>query len=201
MKNKTEESRHNYNKKAKYYEEDFEGRFTLPYNEYIRDHSGVRDGLDVLDVACGNGRLIGMLSDRAAIRAYGLDVSEEMIRVAAAAHPDIRFQVGSADILPFGDSSMDLVTVCCAFHHFEHPSVFMSEAHRILRTRGVLLIAEPCLPPVLRQIENLFIPFFRMGDVKTYGRRQLERFFRNAGFNQIAVVRDGIRLYIEGRKK
>jgi len=197
---KTEESRQNYNRKAGEYEQSFEGRFTLPYNEFIRSHVRLRDGDTILDVACGNGRLLNMLAGTARVSGYGIDVSEEMVRVAAVENPQLRFVVGTADQMPFDDGMFDLVTVCCAFHHFTRPQKFMAESFRILKPGGRLLIAEPCPPPLVRGLENLLLPFFRMGDVKIYSQKRLADFYTGAGFHEISFIRQGSQLYISGIK-
>lgn len=200
MDKKTEQSRSNYNKKAADYENTAEGRFTLPYNQMICEMVTVRDADRVLDVACGNGRLLKMLSGKAKILASGIDISEDMIRVAAQEYPEMQFHVSSACQTPFEDNLFDLITLCCAFHHFTEPKSFMTEVNRILKPGGKLLIAEPYLPIVLRQIENLILPFLKMGDVRTYSEKELMQFYAHAGFLDITQRRIGMRLFTEGIK-
>jgi len=201
MDHKTEESRMNYNRKAKEYDKTFEGRFTIPYNTFICDNILLTDEDTILDVACGNGRLLRMLSQKAKINAFGIDISEEMIKIASKDNEQINFVVCSADQTPFDDNKFDLIIVCCAFHHFVHPQAFMTEAERILKSGGKLLIAEPTLPIIIRQVENIILPFLKMGDVRTYSKKEMVSFFEKANLKQISFNQNGMKLFIEGIKR
>lgn len=65
----------------------------MPYRFYIEAYSmfkliGSVEGLDVLDVACGTGLYTREARRRGARRAFGVDLSEQMIRVARAAEAE-----------------------------------------------------------------------------------------------------------------
>ena len=198
MDRKTAESRQNYNKQAANYDQTAEGRFTMPFNKMILEQAVLRDGDTILDAACGNGRLLGMLAQKAKIQGFGIDISEEMINAAAERNGEMNFQVCSAMQTPFADHQFELVTVCCAFHHFTQPAAFMAEARRILKPDGKLIIAEPTLPTILRMAENLLLPLFKMGDVKIYSQKELADFYTKAGFQQITFRQQEMRLLAEG---
>ncbi|KNY26404.1 class I SAM-dependent methyltransferase [Pseudobacteroides cellulosolvens] len=195
---KTEQSRSNYNRKAREYENTFDGKFTAPFKQYIYDHINVKDNDNVLDVACGNGRLLNMISKKGRIHGFGIDVSEEMIKTAQKDNNDIVFKVCEANKTPFDDKIFDIITVCCAFHHFVDPEAFMKEAYRILKHGGRLIIADPTAPVIIRQIENVFIPLFKMGDVRIYNKKEMIRFFKNAQFKEIKYYQEGARMVVEG---
>src|SRR5918994_6944470 len=59
----------------------------------------------VLDVGCGSGWAARLMAQRArAGRVVGIDVSDEMVRVArdeSVDYPNVEFQVASAEQLPF----------------------------------------------------------------------------------------------------
>lgn len=198
---KTELSRTHYNTLAQKYDESFDGKFTLPYNRKLCEHARLRDGDTVLDVACGNGRLLRMLSKRANVHAFGVDVSEEMVAAAVALTPEAVISVAPADKLSFPDNTFDVITVCCAFHHFSKPDVFMKEAHRVLKPDGILYIADPSPASVLRQIDNRLIPLMKMGDVKLYSVREILRFYEEAGYADISYTKELSRVLAEGKKR
>jgi ubiquinone/menaquinone biosynthesis C-methylase UbiE len=198
--NKTEQSRTRYNQIAHEYDQSFDGKFTLPYNQLICDHVTLKNNESVLDAACGNGRLLRMLSQKARIDAYGIDISEEMIAAAKNSYKDAVFNVRPADSTGFPEDKFDLVTVCCAFHHFSKPDAFMREAYRILRENGKLVIADPSPSPVIRWIENMIIPRLKMGDVRMYGIGELLNFFKKAGFENISSTKVGSMVIVEGVK-
>lgn len=180
MDNKTEQSQSRYNQIAQKYEESFDGRFTQPFNQFLYEHLSLADKDSVLDVACGNGRLFRMISQKARINAYGIDVSEEMITAAQGYQSDAVFCASPADKMSFSECSFEFVTVCCAFHHFTKPDAFMKEACRVLKSQGKLVIAELSPVAVIRWIDNLVIPRMSMGDVRIYKIKELYEFFKKA---------------------
>ena len=69
------------------------------YNEQLRDlvSSMVLPNSTILEVGCGTGDLLGHLRP---VRGVGIDISEEIIRIARQKHPSIDFYVGDAEALP-----------------------------------------------------------------------------------------------------
>ncbi len=65
------------------------------------------------------------------IQANGLDVSENMIHVAKTCYPDMSFKIQPCYPLEWSDESIDIITICCAFHHFDHPQGFVNECKRV----------------------------------------------------------------------
>lgn len=201
MDQKTEQSRSRYNQIGSKYDDSFDGRFTQPFNQFLCDYLPVADGDSVLDVACGNGRLLRMLSQKARINAYGVDVSEEMIASAKKMHQAGVYRVASADRIGFPDHTFNFVTVCCAFHHFTNPDVFLKESYRVLKSKGKLVIGELSPAAFVRWIDNLIIPRMNMGDVRIYKDKELYEFFRKAGFDDITHIKRHNMIIIEGVKK
>jgi len=175
-------SRHAYNRKAKGYDDTFEGKFTLSYNRLLAERAEIKEGDAVLDVACGNGRLLRMLAGRCAIRGFGIDISENMTAQAKLQNPDMQFTTGSCEALPYADGSMDIVTVSAAYHHFPHVGTFAREAHRVLRPGGKIYIAEVYYPFFPRIFYNPLLPLLKEGDVKFYSPKAIMRTLREAGF-------------------
>mgnify|MGYP001077461124 FL=1 len=184
------------------YESAPEGNYTRPHKEEIIKKIVLRDGDKILDVACGNGYLLGELSKKARVSAFGVDISENMVAAARERYPACTFAVGSCIPLRFADESMDVITVSCAFHHFETPQAFANECMRVLKKNGKLYIAEPFIPPVVRWFANMVIvPFSKKGDVRVYDQRELQLFFELAGFTDMESYTAGTVLFFSARKK
>src|SRR5437660_2412059 len=66
----------------------------------LLDAADVSEGMLVLDVGCGPGYVSAVAAARGAVP-RGLDFSAEMIRIAQRMFPEIGFQEGDAQNLPF----------------------------------------------------------------------------------------------------
>ncbi len=201
MNKKTEESRIAYNKIAFQYDLSREGQYTRFHIDELSNTIDLSEGDVVLDVACGNGTLLRELSKKAKIQANGIDVSENMIQVAKMRYPYMSFDVKSCYPLEWSDESIDIITVCCAFHHFDNPQGFVNECKRVLKKKGAVYIADPNFGVVLKFFANRFwVPFSKSGDVRIYSKKELERFFYNSGFKTVQVYRKDKGLFLKAKK-
>lgn len=104
-------------------------------------------GQDVVDLGAGEGELALLLA-RFAGSVTAVDQSRAMLKEvksrAAAAGLDRVVKVCEADLesLPLPDCSADAVILSQALHHAAQPSKAMSEAARILRTGGRLVVLD-----------------------------------------------------------
>ena len=103
---------------------------------------------NALDICSGTGAQC-LLLDRAGINTVGLDLSEAMVRSARrCSPPTVRYVRGSAFALPFDDQTFACVLIILALHEHTHAEqlTMLSEAHRVLRKEGTLILAEYSLP-------------------------------------------------------
>ncbi len=184
-------SRDSYNKKADDYENTADGRFTVKFKQALVSLIDVSNETVLLDIACGNGRLLNNFSKKATIKGLGIDISEKMIEQAKMLNPDMEFQLGSCEKLPFADSYCDIATVCASFHHFPNVNAFAREASRVVKKGGMLYIAEIYLPSFLRNICNPFIKFSKAGDVRFYSPNEIVELFERNGFDKTNIIIDG----------
>jgi SAM-dependent methyltransferase len=99
--------------------------------------------LDVLDVGCGTGVTDTYLAPSVR-RLTGVDVSPEMLQVAATANPRVEYRQSDGDRLPFEDDSYDCSFAVCVAHHVPPPARpgFVRELVRVTRPGGAVAIAE-----------------------------------------------------------
>ena len=114
----------------------------------------------VLDVATGTGDLaieiIQTISS--AKEVVGVDISEEMMRVGqekvhqAGLNTKISFERQDCTAMTFEADSFDAATIAFGIRNFSDIPAAAAELHRVLRTGGVLIIAELSVPtnPLLR---------------------------------------------------
>jgi ubiquinone/menaquinone biosynthesis C-methylase UbiE len=146
-------------------------------------------GRKVLDVGCGTGKLLAALVERAHAKAWGVDASEEMLRVARAAlPPGVGLRQGRAEELPFRDGWFERLTMSLVVHLVDRPRAF-AEARRVLGAEGRLAIATfaPAhfdaywLNPWFPSIGKLDRMRFPTGE-------ELQRELAEAGLGCVAVV-------------
>ena len=181
--NKTEQSRKAYNRKAANYDATYDGKVTQSLKRMMLNIIEVRNGQTVVDVACGTGSLIAAVSKKANIQTHGIDIAEQMIKVAGEIHKGISFKVAPSVPLPFGNASVDVILVSAAFHHFEEPQRFADECVRVLHAGGKVYIGEFCVSSVARHIMNFAVRFLRSGDVRMYSDAELAVIFSRAGLD------------------
>ena len=176
-----------YDKKADYYDKTPDGKFTEKFKNLLLDTLAPKEGDYILDVGCGNGTLLSKIAATKSVHGYGTDISPQMVKNAASLNPDFRFAVSSCENIPFDSGLMDIITVCAAYHHFPNVDAFADEAKRLMKQGGSLYIAEIYLPPVVRQIANIFLPFSKDGDVKFYSSSVITSTFSSKGFRLVDV--------------
>ncbi|MEV0241967.1 class I SAM-dependent methyltransferase [Streptomyces sp. NPDC050674] len=96
----------------------------------------------VADLGCGPGKVTAHLA-ALGVPVFGVDVSPRMIELARAAHPDLRFTVGSMTALDLADGELGGILAYYTTHHTPPqwlPTVF-AEFHRTLAPGGRLMLA------------------------------------------------------------
>lgn len=131
------------------------------------------DALKILDVGCGTGANLEMLSEFGA--AEGVDVSPEALSFCQA-RGLVNVKLGEAEQLPYEAGSFDLVTGLDVVEHLDDDRAGLREMARVLRPGGRAL---------------LFVPAFMFlwgvqDDISNHRRRytlpELKRTVRESGF-------------------
>jgi SAM-dependent methyltransferase len=90
----------------------------------------------VLDIACGTGKVMEILSGFPRLELYGLDISDVLIRKARERGlPGDRLFACDATSLPFEDGQFDYSYSIGSLEHFTEKGIagFVGEAHRVTR--------------------------------------------------------------------
>jgi ubiquinone/menaquinone biosynthesis C-methylase UbiE len=113
--------------------------------ELIDELMGDVEGLDVLDVGCGDGALMASFSRKGA-RVTGVDPDPAMLAAArrradALGLPFI-LRRGSAEALPFADCSFDRIVTVAVLCFIDKPDMAIAEMARVLRPGGEIILGE-----------------------------------------------------------
>ena len=105
----------------------------------ILSEGGIREGVRVLDVACGTGVLFPDYK-RLGAEAVGIDISPEMVKIAKEKFP--KAEVICGDVLDFSfKDKFDAVMIYNAFPHFAEPEKLIEKLSLLLKCSGRLSIA------------------------------------------------------------
>ena len=103
-------------------------------------------GKRIADVACGEGYGADHLAAFAQ-RVCAVDIDAATVKEARARYrrPNLSFQQGSADHLPFAAGTFDMITSFETIEHLvpDRQEPFLREVKRVLRPGGLLLISTP----------------------------------------------------------
>ena len=157
----------------------------------------------LLDVGCGTGYLMELLTKQRPARYCGVDLSDEMIRVAKEKQIDsAEFVVCSADKLPYPDETFDIVTCSQSFHHYPYPEKAMQEARRVLKSGGLYILSDTGIGGIGAWIYNhILFKLMKSGDCHTTDRKGIERLMEAAGFTVTASCQvKGMIYTVTGRK-
>jgi len=112
----------------------------------ILDVLDPRPGENALDIGSGPGLLAAQIAERVrpSGSVHGLDPSESMLALSAerAATAGVTLAAGVATELPYADSSFDIVTATQVYEYVPDMPAALTEARRVLRPGGRLLVLD-----------------------------------------------------------
>lgn len=179
-------ARKSYNKIARWYHEvrtKGQGWF---YNEmlempttlkFLRDVRGKK----ILDLGCGTGIYAKILRRRGA-RIRGIDISEEMIKIARKENPKIEFKVGSMDNLPYKNKEFDIVLAALSIEYLKEWDKVFKEVRRVLKSRGLFIFSGS--NPVIGSIKKIMYKGKKLRVIKDYfkeSKKEDKWFFSKVG--------------------
>ncbi len=106
----------------------------------ILDNGGITEGVHVLDVACGTGVLFLDYLQRGAASVTAIDISPEMVKIAAAKFPQVQVICGDVETAELG-RRFDRIMVYNAFPHFPDPENLIAVLAGLLEKGGRLSVA------------------------------------------------------------
>ena len=150
----------------------------------------LRPGMRALELGCGTGRQMMALGDRTA-ESIGLDISEEMLRVAqrkleaAGRTEQVTLVAADAERPPLADGAFDACLIYGTLHHLPNPEVAIASAARLLRSGGSLFTLDPHKSP-MRWMFDLMMRFWKLYEEEAredplLEERQLAGWFTAAG--------------------
>ena len=131
-------------------------------------------GKRILEIGCGEGSLLKMLS--AGNEVYGVDISESGVEKTRLKGIPCEHADASNESLPYTDGFFDVVITLETIEHVENPHRMLWEIKRVLKESGMLLISIPG--------EQVYHPFIYPG---LFTQKNFAEFLALSGFEVSAV--------------
>jgi len=162
-----------------------------------------RPGMSIAEIGCGTGtaarELAAMLGPQGKV--YGFDISEAMIAVASERARELadrtEFRLADASRLPLADASLDAYRAERVYQHLADPLAALSEALRVLRPGGKVVLIDQDWDALL--IDSAELGAYRMiarafTDSMVNGTigRQYARLLRDAGFSDVSITTETV---------
>lgn len=176
-----------FDSRAKKYDEYFEGKLSEKFYNLVTENVILHKNDRVLDVGCGTGTILKRLSEKYAVECCGIDVEDEMLKVARKKCPNIDFRNCSCDNMPFEDAYFNVIIACMSYHHFPNKEKFIEEAARVIKTGGRIYIADPKFPlPIRKALNTAFSLHHVTGEFFTAD--ELNYYFSEQGFSMVNTL-------------
>lgn len=116
----------------------------------ILRRNGLKPGMKVLDLACGNGFISNEMAKIVqGGTVTGLDMNEELLQKAREAYcspetapHNLNFEQGDIYALPYAADTFDFVYARLLFQHVSDPALVLAQVHRVLKPNGIIALLD-----------------------------------------------------------
>ena len=140
----------------------------------------------ILDIGCGTGNLLYLLEKQnREYKLYGIDISEEMLKIARKKLKKAKLKLQSAESLDFKDNYFDYIFSTEAFHHYADYGLIMKNFNKSLKENGKLIVLDFDFGFLLNKIFHLIEP----GNNKMHSALEFKKLFKQHGVKNIMQKR------------
>ena len=100
-----------------------------------------RENVNILDIGCGNGKLLGYLREKTNCNIYGFDYSKKAIRTAKGLHPvHSEFRQGIIGEIDYTENFFDVIISMDTIYFAKDMSNFVAQVKSWLKPQGIFFI-------------------------------------------------------------
>jgi ubiquinone/menaquinone biosynthesis C-methylase UbiE len=106
--------------------------------------SGLKDGLSIVDLGCGSGRLTNALAQSVHVEYLGVDIIQSLLDYAKSkSPPHYIFKLHRQLSIPAPDHSADFITAFSVFTHLLHSEsyLYLQDMKRALKPNGKIIFS------------------------------------------------------------
>lgn len=109
--------------------------------EKILNYIPSRKNVKILDIGCGNGKMLGYLQDKTDSYIYGFDYSEQAIKTAEALNPiNAEFRQGVIGEIEYSEDFFDLIISMDTIYFAKDMRAFVAQVKSWLKPDGVFFV-------------------------------------------------------------
>lgn len=101
------------------------------------------ENIKLLDLGCGDGRLVPLWQAITGADAHGLELSPQAVETAQNMFPSVHYKQGDATAAGYESNSFDIIICQEVLEHIEQQDQLIAEAARIMKTGGTLILTTP----------------------------------------------------------
>lgn len=174
-----------------------------PYAQDIVERINNPDAKNILEIACGTGRVTKYLRKAFpyTVKLIATDINTDMLKVAKKNIQDnsVEFKVVDAVDLPFADNTFDLIICQFGYMFVPDKSKAFSEAFRVLKKGGCLLFNtwdKIDNNPLVHTVNKIVIDFFESSPPQfyqipfsMYKKDEILKLMKDAKFTNINIAK------------
>ena len=154
----------------------------------------------ILDLCCGTGNQLKLLSKNGFKNLHCLDLSKAMLKVAEKGGHPIKIYMQDATETSFSDAAFDIVIISFAIHEKDRETQekLVEEAHRLVKEDGIVLIVDYAFDDKTTKLGRMGISLIeRMAGGEHY--RNFKGYIENNGLESL-IKADKFELIKDNRR-
>lgn len=179
-----------FNKIAKYYDRGIFKGWNKKIEKETIEIANIKRNSRILDAGCGIGNLLMLLQGlKKNLKLYGIDISEEMLRIARKKLKNkAKLKLIALEKINFKDNYFDYIFSVDSFHHYANYDSVMRNFHRVLKKNGRLIVVDFNFGFTGNKIFHAIEP----GNNKMHSVSEFRELFKRYKFKNIKQKRIGL---------
>ncbi len=168
-----------------------------PTMHALAQWAAIDAGDRVLDMSCGNGALLRMISQQIECNLCGIASSMDQYKSLRSLLPYADILFAQPEDIPWREDSFNVIMCGLPLFAMEEPGKILKEALRVLKPGGQFLLASTWYPAPLRQIYNKLTTHWEDSQTSVmFGKQEMLATLESVGFQNVSWRAADIRIGI-----